>query len=296
MFCYLNSYYHKSTAPSSFKRYIPRLPFDTKRIRDGIGRDPPAAADAREHLAARRPARRLREGRHADLALARGRDRARGEPRGHQAAGSPAPPGDLRRRDRKAERRRRQRGPQDRRRDAVAPGLSLRHGRPVARPGRGLSGHRARADGGGDLHLHRAGLAVRQLPAAVRDHGLAAALADRRDARAAHHAFDAEPVLDDRPRDADGPGDEERHPPGRLREPRPQERHDDGRGAAAGRPRADAPDHDDDRGDGVRHAAARAPVEARDCGQASDVDAADRCRAAVHAARRGDPPTPHPRQ
>jgi hypothetical protein len=37
----------------------------------------------------------------------------------------------------------------------------------------------------GDLHLHRAGVAVRQLPAAVRDHGLAAAGADRRDAGAA---------------------------------------------------------------------------------------------------------------
>ena len=43
----------------------------------------------------------------------------------------------------------------------------------------------ARARRGGDLHLHRAGVAVRQLPAAARDHGLAAAGADRRDARAA---------------------------------------------------------------------------------------------------------------
>ena len=42
-----------------------------------------------------------------------------------------------------------------------------------------------RARRGGDLHLHRAGVAVRQLPAAARDHGLAAAGADRRDAGAA---------------------------------------------------------------------------------------------------------------
>ena len=49
----------------------------------------------------------------------------------------------------------------------------------------------ARPGGAGarrDLHLHRAGLAVRELPAADGDHGLAAAGADRRDAGAAGHA------------------------------------------------------------------------------------------------------------
>jgi hypothetical protein len=30
------SYYRSSTAPSSFKRYIPRLPFDTSRILGGM--------------------------------------------------------------------------------------------------------------------------------------------------------------------------------------------------------------------------------------------------------------------
>jgi hypothetical protein len=30
------SYYRSSTAPSSFKRFIPRLPFDTKRIQGGM--------------------------------------------------------------------------------------------------------------------------------------------------------------------------------------------------------------------------------------------------------------------
>ena len=30
------SYYHSSTTPSCFKRYIPRLPFDTNRIKGGM--------------------------------------------------------------------------------------------------------------------------------------------------------------------------------------------------------------------------------------------------------------------
>ena len=71
-------------------------------------------------------------------------------------------------------------------------------------------------------------------------------------------ALDAEPVLDDRPGDADGPGDEERDPAGRLRQPRPPGRPLGARSAAAGRPGADAADHHDDRGDGLRHAAAGA--------------------------------------
>jgi hypothetical protein len=33
---FFNSYYHSSTAPSCFKRYIPRLPFDTSRIKGGM--------------------------------------------------------------------------------------------------------------------------------------------------------------------------------------------------------------------------------------------------------------------
>jgi hypothetical protein len=32
----LSSYYHSSTAPSCFERYIPRLPFDKNRIKGGM--------------------------------------------------------------------------------------------------------------------------------------------------------------------------------------------------------------------------------------------------------------------
>lgn len=35
MLCFF-SYYRSSTAPSCFKRYVPRLPFDTGRIRNGM--------------------------------------------------------------------------------------------------------------------------------------------------------------------------------------------------------------------------------------------------------------------
>ena len=52
-----------------------------------------------------------------------------------------------------------------------------------------------------------------------RDHGLAAALADRRVARAADHRHDAQHLLDDRLHHADGPGHQERDPAGRLRQP-----------------------------------------------------------------------------
>ncbi len=74
---------------------------------------------------------------------------------------------------------------------------------------------------GGHLHLHRAGLAVRQLPAAHRHHGLAAAVGRRRRAGAAADAHHAEHLLDDRHRLPDGPGHEERHPAGGFRQPRP---------------------------------------------------------------------------
>ena len=86
-----------------------------------------------------------------------------------------------------------------------------------------------------------------ELPAAAGDHGFAAAGADRRDARAAGHPLDAQPVLDDRPGDADGPRHQERDPAGRLRQPRAPRRPLGARGAAAGRPGADAADHHDDR-------------------------------------------------
>ena len=73
----------------------------------------------------------------------------------------------------------------------------------------------------------------------------------------------AQRVLDDRPGDADGPGDQERHPAGRLRQPGAQAGRQRPRRAAAGRPHAHAADHDDHRRDGVRHAAARAGAQRR---------------------------------
>jgi hypothetical protein len=54
--------------------------------------------------------------------------------------------------------------------------------------------------------------------AAVRDHALAAALADRRAAGAADHRRHAQHDVDDRGDHADGAGDQERHPAGRQRQ------------------------------------------------------------------------------
>ena len=75
---------------------------------------------------------------------------------------------------------------------------------------------------------------------------------------AAGHRQHAEHLLDHRLHHADGPGDEERDPAGRLRQPgggRGQVAH---RRAARSRPGAAAPDPDDHRGDDLRHAAAGA--------------------------------------
>jgi AcrB/AcrD/AcrF family len=100
-----------------------------------------------------------------------------------------------------------------------------------------------RGDGpGGDLHLHRARQPVRQLHPADCDHGLASAGADRRHAGAAALAQHAQRVLDDRPGDADGPGDEERDPAGGLCEADAQERLVRARRAAASRLDPHAPD------------------------------------------------------
>ena len=222
--------------------------------------------------------------------VARRRRRAGRQPGGDQAPGPAAAPGDLCRHRRAAERRRRRRRAEDRQGDAAAARLPLRPGRPDARPAGGLRRRPVRARRGGDLHLHRAGLAVLELPAAAGDHGLAAAGADRRDAGAAGHALDAEPVLDDRPGHADGPGDQERDPAGRLRQPRPARWPLGARGAAAGRPGAHAADHHDHRGDDLRHAAAGAGARrrrrdpgadgARDHRRRDHLDAADAGRRA----------------
>ncbi|KAI1697413.1 acrB/AcrD/AcrF family domain-containing protein [Ditylenchus destructor] len=109
------------------------------------------------------------------------------------------------------------------RREAVRPSCPRHqlHGRRRRQAAGGGLQRAADRDGpGADLHLHRAGQPVRQLRAADRDHGLAAARADRGDAGAAALEDDAERVLDDRPGDADGPGHQERDPAGGLRQPR----------------------------------------------------------------------------
>ena len=67
----------------------------------------------------------------------------------------------------------------------LPPGYSFDVGGADQGAGRGLQRDAGGDGAGGDLHLHRAGQPVRQLPAADRHHGLAAAGADRRDAGAA---------------------------------------------------------------------------------------------------------------
>ena len=116
-----------------------------------------------------------------------------------------------RRRRRRAEDRRRR--PSCRRATASTSAASAGHAGVV--PG-GAGGARARDD----LHLPDPRLAVRELPAAARDHGVAAVLADRRVPGAAAHGHDAQHLLDHRLHHADGPGDQERDPAGRLRQPR----------------------------------------------------------------------------
>ena len=76
------------------------------------------------------------------------------------------------------------------------------------------------AGAGDHLHLHDPGQPVQELPAAAGADDGAAAHADRRGAGAADVRLDAVDVLDHRRRDADGPGDQERHPAGGLRHPR----------------------------------------------------------------------------
>ncbi len=76
-----------------------------------------------------------------------------------------------------------------------------------------------RAGAGGGVHLHDPGQPVQELPAAAGADELAAADADRRGAGAADVPLDAQHVQHHRHRDADGPGDQERDPAGRLRDP-----------------------------------------------------------------------------
>ena len=103
--------------PARLRQRRRRHLLDLARRRAGRRRAAPAAGLAREHRPARRPAGRLREGRHADRAGERRRRRAGGEPGRHQAPGPAAAPGDLRRHRGPAERRRRRRRAEDRQGD-----------------------------------------------------------------------------------------------------------------------------------------------------------------------------------
>ena len=242
--------HHRAAArrePACLRQWRHRHLLDHARRRPGRGRAAPERSAARAARAGAQSAGGVCEGRHADRAGQRGRHHAGLQPRDHPAPEPAAPRGGVRRRQGPQPRRRGRRRAEAHQGDCAAARLQLRHRRPDAAAGRGLQGPGRRDGAGGDLHLHRAGEPVRQLPAADRDHGVAAAGADRRDAGAAAVALDAERLLDDRPGHADGPGDEERDPAGGLCQPRAQGRRQRARGAAAGRADAHAADRDDHR-------------------------------------------------
>jgi hypothetical protein len=106
-----------------------------------------------------------------------------------------------------------------------------------------------------DLHLPGAGVAVRQLHPANRDHGVAAAVAHRRAAGAVVHRHDAQHLLDHRLHHADGPGDQERNSARRFHQPGAAQRPQLARGDPRSRAGALAADPDDDHGDDLRHVA-----------------------------------------
>ena len=176
----------------------------------------------------------------ARAAAAGGDDRPVGEPAGHQAPGPAAPPGHLRERAGAARRATWARtvakiiaARQD---HDLARRLSLRRRRPAAGPGR-IGGRRGRRAAARDrLHLPDPGVAVRESAAAGCDHDRPAVLVDRRAPRAPVHAYHAQHVLDHRLHHADGPGHQERHPAGRLRQPAATRRPVARRRIARGRP------------------------------------------------------------
>ena len=158
----------------------------------------------------------------ADGAAAPGRrNRRDDEPADHQAPGAAAARRALRQRRRAAVRRRqRRRGRRSSRRSPLPPGYRFDVGGQAKDQAGVVPGGDGRARPRGDLHLPDPRVAVRELHAADRDHGVAAAVADRRVPRAAADRHDAQPVLDDRLHHADGPRDQERDPARRLRQPR----------------------------------------------------------------------------
>ena len=121
--------------------------------------------------------------------------------------------------------------------DDAAARLPLRRRRPAAGHAGVVPGGAGGARPRDHLHLPDPRVAVRELHAAGRDHGVAAVLADRRVPRAAAHRHDAQHLLDHRLHHADGPRHEERDPAGRLRQPRAPRRRGAARRAAATRAR-----------------------------------------------------------
>jgi hypothetical protein len=143
-------------------------------------------------------------------------------------------------------------------------------GRPAAAAGlRAAAGRRGRRSAGGvHPHLHRArhrgpadvlhpGHPVRVVPRAAADHGVAAAVVDRRDAGDAGHRLDAQPDEHDRRDPPDGHRRQERDPVDRLRQAGRARGAVARGGADRGRRRAAATDHHDVGGDHRRHAADR---------------------------------------
>ena len=117
--------------------------------------------------------------------------------------------------------------------------------------------HAADAPPRRDLHLPDPGLAVRVLPAPVRDHALPAAVARRRRARPPRDGHLAQHHEHDRADHADGPCHQERDPVDRLHEPGPRARRRADRRPDPGRLHPPAPDRHDDTRDDLRHDAAR---------------------------------------
>jgi hypothetical protein len=117
-----------------------------------------------------------------------------------------------------------------------SPGLPLRIRRLDQEHAGVLRLRRVGPGAGGDLHLHDSGQPVPELPAAAGPHDLAAADADRRGADPAVLRLLHEHVLGHRHRSADGPGDQKRHPAGRLRHPGPR-----GTGGVPPQPGPEAP-------------------------------------------------------
>ena len=174
--------------PARLRQRRRRDLLDLARRRAGRGRAAPAAEPrASTSTQLRRAAGRLREGRHADRA----------------GAASPTivpvvNPDVIKRQDlqrRAGDLRRRRRAGRAATSAPTCRSSSRRRSCRPATASTSAARRRSRQEAfggvlvalgaGGDLHLHRAGQPVRQLPAAARDHGLAAAGADRRDAGAA---------------------------------------------------------------------------------------------------------------